>query len=383
MFDRVSEAGLVVVRGRILCLRILDIGDEVLLDVAERTMARADDAKRLKLSRAASMALVFKSPPLDVALGARSLPLLPGGGSMEVSVSARVFDHGNISVRFEVPIAPGTRIADLVPLCESLYGSELLSEEARRDAVALVARLGASVIKPHAWADVETYAVIFVEELEGRPTARRVLETDEVPKLLLGERSPRPLAEGQRAEMLRHAYSYLDDDLVLIDWDSAFVLEPSGSRDVTDVLELGCGQLQGMRYYDQLMDAELSRIYDDVERAGRQGAVQLLWSPYDRVAREVHERWLDMTEVTERVEASIKVVGDFYLARVYRGALERFRVPEWQRAVYRKQQLIAQVYALLKGQIDVRRSMLLELTIVLLIVFEIVMAFASKAVAPR
>lgn len=383
MFDGVSQAGLVVTRGRILCLRILDIGDEVLLDLAERTMARADDAKRLKLSRAASMALVFKSPPLDVSLGIRPLALAPGGGTIEVSVSARVFDHGNVSVRFEVPIAPGTLLSDLVPLCDDLYESELLSEEARRDAVALVARLGASVLKPHAWADVETYAVIYIEELDGHPTARRVLETDEVPKLLLGERSQRPLADGQKAEMLRHAYSYLDDDLVLIDWDSAFVLEPSGSRDVTDVLELGCGQLQGMRYYDQLMDAELSRIYDDVERAGRQGAVQLLWSPYDRVAREVHERWLDMTEVTERVEASIKVVGDFYMARVYRGALERFRVPEWQRAVYRKQQLIAQVYALLKGQIDVRRSMLLELTIVLLIVFEIVMAFATKAAAPH
>jgi hypothetical protein len=178
--------------------------------------------------------------------------------------------------------------------------------------------------------------------------------------------------------MLRHAYSYLDDDLVLIDWDSAFVLEPTGSRDVPDVLELGCGQLQGTRYYDQLMDIELGRIYDDVERAGHVGPAQLLWSPYDRIAREVHERWLDMTEVTERVETSIKIVGDFYLARVYRGALERLRVPEWQKAVYRKQQLIAQVYALLKGQIDTRRSMLLELTIVLLIVFEIIMAFAMK-----
>lgn len=370
--------GLCVHRGRILCFRILDIGDEVLLDEAERIVARADDAKRLKLSRAGSLALVFKSPPLHLSLGTRPLALLPGGGSVEVSVSARVFDHGNISVRFELMIPPGTRLADLTPLCDDLYESDLLSEEARREAVAVATRLGDSIKKPHSWADVETYTVIFVEELEGHPTAAQVLESDDVPKLLLGERSARPLAEGQRAEMLRHAYSYLDDDLVFIDWDSAFVLEPTGSRDVPDVLELGCGQLQGTRYYDQLMDVELARIYDDVERAGQHGAAQLLWSPYDRIARAVHERWLDMTEVTERVETSIKIVGDFYLARVYRGALERLRVPEWQKGVYRKQQLIAQVYALLKGQIDTRRSMLLELTIVLLIVFEIVMAFAKK-----
>ncbi|MCO5165807.1 MAG: hypothetical protein M9894_05505 [Planctomycetes bacterium] len=371
--------GLVVRRGRILCFRLLDIGDEVLLDAAERTMARAEDAKRLKLSRAASMALVFKSPPLDVSLGTRQLPLLPDGGAADVAVSARVFDHGNVSFRFELAIAPGTPLGDLVPLCDELYESELLSEEARRDAVALVARLGTNVVRPHTWADVETYTVIFVEELDGRPTAKEVLAQDVLPKLLLGERSVRPISDGVRGEMLRHAYSYLDDDLVLIDWDSAFVLEPSGSRDVPDVLELGCGQLQGMRYYDQLMDTELGHIYDDVERANRAGTIQLLWSPYDRVARAVHERWLDMTEVTERIEASIKIVGDFYLARVYRGALERFRVPEWQRAVYRKQQLVAQVYALLKGQIDTRRAMLLELTIVLLIALDIVIVLATKA----
>jgi hypothetical protein len=368
---------LVVRRGRILVFRIVDIGDEVLLDEAERSISRGEDARRLKLSRAGSLALVFKSPPLDVALGTRPLPLLPGGGPAEVAVAARLFDYGNISVRFEVPVAPGTPLEDLVPLCDDLYESELLSEEARRDAAVLVARLGKTVIKPHAWSDVETYAVIFVEELDGHPTAAQVLETDVVPKLLLGERSDRPLAPGQRAEMLRHAYSYLDDDLVLIDWDSAFVLEPSGSRDVPDVLELGCGQLQGTRYYDQLMDEELATIYDRVELAGKGTMSQLIWSPYDRVAREVHERWLDVTEVTERVETSIKVVGDFYLARVYRGALERLRVPEWQKAVYRKQALIAQVYALLKGQIDTRRSMLLELTIVLLIVFELLVAMAN------
>lgn len=371
------SAPLVVRRGRILAFRILDIGDEVRLDEAERVVTRSDEARRLRLSRAGSLALVLKAPPLDVALGTRPLPLLAGGRQIDVSISARVFDHGNISVRFELPIAPGTPLGDLTPLCDELYESELLSSEARGAVDSLLVRLGPTVIKPHSWSDVETYAVIFIEELEGHPTAAQVLEGDVVPKLLLGEKSDRPLAPGQRNEMLRHAYSYLDDDLVLIDWDSALVLEPSGSRDVPDVLELGCGQLQATRYYDQLMDTELGRIYDDVERA-KGGPLQLLYSPYDRVAREVHQRWLEMTEVTERIETSIKIVGDFYLARVYRSALDRFRVPEWQKAVYRKQALIAQVYALLKGQIDTRRSMLLELTIVLLIVFEIVMALISK-----
>jgi hypothetical protein len=42
-----------------------------------------------------------------------------------------------------------------------------------------------------------------------------------------------------------------------------------------------------------------------------------------------------------------------------------------------KQKLVMQVYELLKGEIDIRRSTVLEATIVLLIVFEIVLAFTG------
>lgn len=369
------HAPLVIRRGKLLCFRILDIGDEVLLDAAEKCLlGPGADARRLKLSRAASQALSFKAAPLEVALGVWPMPVLPGGGSVATTVFGRIFDHGNVAIRFELEVPPGTTLEALTPLCDDLYESELLSVEARKHSDALVTRLGSCVVRPHAWADVETYTVIFVEELEGQPPAAQVLSDDAVLKLLLGERSKKPLSENQRTDMRRHVFSYLEDDLVVIDWDSAFVLEPSGSRDVPDVLELACGQLQGLRFYDQVMDLELQRIYDAVEKTGLRSGFSVFTSRYDRLARDAQERWLDMTEVVERVENSIKVVGDFYLARVYRGALERCRVPEWQKAVYRKQALIAQVYDLLRGQADTRRSTALELAIVFLIVLEIVMA---------
>lgn len=375
MVTDATDAPLIVKRGRVLCFRILDIGDEVELDQAEKVLLAGADARRLRLSRAGSQAITFKAAPLEVVLGLWPLPVLPGGGSVGSTVYGRIFDHGNISVRFELEVPPGTSLTELVPLVDDLYESELLSVEARKHADQLVARMGKAVVRPHTWADVETYTVIFIEELEGHPPAARLLEGDVVPKLLLGERSGRRLSEFQQGEMRRHAFSYLDDDLVVIDWDSAFVLEPAGGRDVADILELAAAQLQGLRFYDQVMDLELQKIYDAIEAA--EGRTMLLRSPYDKLARHVHERWLDMSEVVERVETSIKIVGDFYLARVYRGALERFRVPEWQKAVYRKQQLIAQVYALLKSSLDTRRSVILETAIVLLIVLEIVLALAK------
>jgi hypothetical protein len=97
-------------------------------------------------------------------------------------------------------------------------------------------------------------------------------------------------------------------------------------------------------------------------------------SPYKGLARRVLAMWLEMSEFTERVENSLKIIGDFYLARVYEGAVRRMRVANWQASVTRKQRLLAEVYQLLKGEVDIDRSLTLEAIIVVLIVVELLIA---------
>jgi hypothetical protein len=79
--------------------------------------------------------------------------------------------------------------------------------------------------------------------------------------------------------------------------------------------------------------------------------------------------------MTERLENAVKIIGDFYLARLYQGAVRRFRLPAWQDAVLRKQRLLAGVHQLLNDAADTRRAELLELTIILLILWEVLYAF--------
>ena len=370
----VSDGSPKVLRGRILCYRIFDVGDVIHLDHAERILANAPGLRRARLSREGAESLAFTSPPLDVGLGRRTLALPKIAQDVEADISARFFDYAAISVLFEVPIPPGTRLADLLPLCDELYDTPVLEDQARLEFGPILERVAPAIEGRHAWPGVETYTVIFVEELAGNPTGKDVLNTPGLGKLLLGETSPKRLASEERGDVVKHAYSYLEDDLAVIDWNSAFVLEPSGSRDIPDILEFATSQLLELRYYDDLLDVELNRIYDEVEASGGKWWA-LFWSPYGRLARKVMRQLLEVTEFTERVENSLKVIGDFYLARVYRAAVRRFRVTAWQQSVGRKQALVGQVYALLKGEIDMRRNTLLEAAIVLLIVFEIVMAF--------
>ena len=360
-------------RGRILCYRIFDLGDEIDLDRAEQILTDLSGRRRTRLSREGAEALAFASPPLDVGLGKRALTLPKVGRTIEADVGVRFFDFAAVSVVFEIPIPEGADVADLLPFCDELYDTPVLEQIARRELEPLVSRLVPAIDNFRQWPGVETYTVIFAEELDGNPTAAEVLVAPGLGKLLLGETLPGRLAPEEEADVRRHAYSYFENDLVVIDWNSAFVLEPSGSRDIPDILEFAASQLLELRYYDDLLDAELGRIYDEVEeRGGKWWA--LLWSPYGRLARKVMRQLLDFTEFTERVENSLKVIGDFYLARVYRAAVRRFRIASWQQSVARKQAIVGQVYSLLKGEIDMRRNTLLEAAIVLLIVFEIVWA---------
>ena len=364
----------VVRRGRLLCYRVLDIGDEVQLEHADRLLRGTPGHRRVRPSRQGSESLAFAAPPLSVDAGRRSIDLPRAGRRVLADVAVHVYDYGAASVAFDLEIQAGTPLTDLGPLCDELYDTPVLEAHARAVAADLIPRMAPAIQGLHEWPGVETYTVIFVEELDGAPTAAEVLAMPGLAKLLLGETGAGTISAAERADVLKHAYSYFEHDLAVIDWNSAFVLEPSGSRDIPDILEFASSQLLELRYYDTLLDGELARIYDEFAAAKRR-FWSLLWSPYGTLARDVQKRLVELTEFTERVENALKIIGDFYLARVYRSAVRRFRMPSWQESVYRKQALVAQVYTLLKGELDIRRTTLLELTIVLLIVFEIVMAF--------
>jgi len=181
-----------------------------------------------------------------------------------------------------------------------------------------------------------------------------------------------PLAAGGPHQRRRNAYSYLQDDLAVVDWNSAFLLEPSGVNDIPDLLEFATAHLLELRYHDALLDRELHAIYDEIDAA--RGPPSVFTRRYGRVQRRTAALLVELSEVIERLENAVKIVGDFYLARLYQSGVRRFRLPAWQESVLRKQRLLAGVNDLMKAAADRRRGELLELTVVLLILWEVLYA---------
>jgi hypothetical protein len=288
-------------------------------------------------------------------------------------VRARLFDYGAISILFEIAIPPGTDLAELLPMCDELYDSPEIESLAREHVEDITERLGNAIEKPHGWRGAETYTVIFLTEIEGAPRAKEVLAWPLLARFLIGEPRDKALSVEESRDILKHVHTYFEDDLAVIDWNSGLVVEPSGSRAIPDILEFATSQLLELRYYDGVFDKELARIYDDLAEVRRK-PLALIRDPYSRLARAVLLRLVELTEFTERVDNALKIIGDFYLARVYQSAVRRFRIADWQQSVDGKQQLVAQAYGFIKGEIEARRSTLLEVIVILLILAELITA---------
>ncbi len=364
--------------GSVHVYRLFDVADAIDLSAAERAVevAMAAPKSRARLTGAQSAtALELPRPPLRIALGARELPLRSGARSAEAS--AHVFDYGVASILYKLPIAPGTALEDLVALAEELFVSPTpeIDQAARREAEELSRALGGALERPHRWDGLESYQIFFVRRFADGPLrAQELLSGAPVPELLLGETSAVRLSTAERQEVLSHHYTYLEDDLAVVHWNSALVVEPSGVEDIPDLLEFATAHLLELRYYDALLDRELHRIYDEIERGGSPVA-NIFTRRYRALQRRTAALLLELSEMIERLENAVKIVGDFYLARLYQSAVRRFRLPAWQETVLRKQRLLAEVNDLIGDAADTSRSELLEVAIILLILWEIVAAF--------
>jgi len=359
--------------GEIWIYRLFDVADAVDLGRAE-TLATGPSA-RVKLESAQSAtALELQRPPLQISLGRREVALQ--GRTRSAEASAHLFDYGVASIRLRVAVEPGTPLGALVPLAEALLerATPELDALARALAHEVADALRPALERPHAWEGMETYHVVFVRAFEGGPvTAERLLAEAPVAALLLGETSPVRLSEAERQDVLSHQFSYLETDLAVIHWNSALVVEPSGLEDVPDLLELATAHLLELRYYDGLLDRELHRIYDELQ-AGGSPLTHLFTRKYRKLQRRTSALLLELSEMVERLENAVKIVGDFYLARVYQAAVKRFRLGSWEATVLRKQRLVAEVNDLTGGAADTTRGELLELIVILLIAYEVVAA---------
>jgi hypothetical protein len=363
----------------VTALRLFDLAYAIDLGRAESLWAQqARQGARSKLTGTPPKAVDFGDPPLGLFMPPLTLVLCEDGQrvDIEASVIARLYAFGVVTLALQIP-ADGLSwqaFTTRVNAVETAVGAQTETDLWHGLLDVLRGPIGPSLARPNRSELVEDYLVATVTHFsEAVPATAFGRDIDLVP-LLSGE--TRDLAESARADLLSRRFSYYTDDLVVLTWDRAFVYEPRGETDVADVIEVANAQFLQMRYYDELLDAELPRMYDLVEDATRR--VTLGPRRFAGLARRLYTLVAEVTELTEKVDNALQVTEDVYLARVYAAALELFRVKSVSDAVDRKLAIIRDTYAALYDEAASSRAGLMEGAVVVLILVEIVLALFGR-----
>ena len=352
-------------KGSILIYRVFDIAEEVNLSKVEELLKSESSRARLKFTRTPRQLVIMRNAPVTLSLGEADLTL--HDKNLKVEVFAKIWDYGVLTILFQVPIEANTPWDELINISAKLEQDTLIDEAARFRAQELVNVVRPALRDAHNWNEFEDYVIFFFEEIEGLKNCAELVEQVDVPRLLLAENQVTLSERAKRAVLEGGTFQYSEADLTIIDWNSALVIEPSGRKEVPEVIEFALTHMMEMRYYDTLLDERLTTLYDSIEES----RARFFSNRFTALSREASARFIEFSEFIERVDNSFKVVGDFYLAKIFRAAGEKFRIPEWEVNISRKINLFSNLSELLQGEVNVNRSLWLEVTIVILILFEL------------
>ncbi|MDA8170195.1 MAG: hypothetical protein M0Z59_10950 [Nitrospiraceae bacterium] len=366
-----GEEGIGIAAGSLLLYNLFDVAWEIDLHRIERRLA---ESKRLTIDRKHfSKAFEFANPPVSLAL--KPLEKNIGGALYRVNAYARVYDYGVLSIIFEVPLS-GLALWQIERLSREIERTKPFGEDFKREVGLLANVLKDEITGLNIGRFEEDYAIYYVKKTAPSLNAEDFLKQYDLSSLLLYEEGGEQPGRNIAKELLYNSFSYSEGDLVVINWDNAFVLEPSGSMDIPDLIEYANAQLLELRVYDNMLDRELEAIYGRIAPKG----TLPLWhiKKYEELAAKVMRTVTELTEITEKIDNSVKVTEDVYYARVYDTALRLFKVKQWEGSIRRKLDVASRVYQMLYQEIANKRTEFLEIVIVLLIALEIILALLRQ-----
>jgi hypothetical protein len=366
--------------GQVVYLYAFDVAYEMIRQPVEKLLGQPvaqfvpDASKRNPRQLFFFRPQMVRLPPIE-RLGPR--------GAIRLERSIKLLPVGAISIMvragFEVP-----QLEDLVPFHDLRFSDgSFLDDEVRRLAEEVRRELEPWLIRPVSQLGEEEAYTIFCFDSsrsgfggrksseDGAPAIRSedwlLAHRRGVAALLTQEPHPELLSDQEAEESTSKYFSYYDQDVVVIDWDAALVVDqPRHFDEVLYIMELANVQLAELEAYDRILDQAVDRSYRDLAPR-RFGGKQAMG-----IQRELREIRIDMARLSDELSNITKFFGDWHLARIYQGLADRFHLGEWHHAIDEKLKTMDNLYQLLRADQNNRWMLILEATIVLLFIIDLV-----------
>ncbi len=293
-------------------------------------------------------------------------------GPVRVERAIKLLPVGAISITIRVPFRADS-VEDLVAYHDLQFSNGSLHEEVRALAEEVRRALAPHYVRPVSQlAEEEAYTVFCIESpliaedgLALRSENWLKANRRAVASLLTQEPDIDHLSKQEADESTGRFLSYYEHDLVVVDWDAALIIDQRNNFDETlYVMELANLQLAELEAYDRILDDSLDRAYRDLSTRSMKGRGAML--------RELREIRIDLARFSDELSNITKFFGDWHLARIYENIAARFHLADWHRTIDAKLQTLDNLYQLLNHDQTNRWMLILETTIVLLFIIDLV-----------
>lgn len=293
-------------------------------------------------------------------------------GKIQLERIVKLLPIGAISITVRVPFEV-EELLELVEFHDLHLGEQSLQREIRELAEQVYAELRPSLVRPVEYlADEEAYTVFCLEtggaiaSLSAEDWLRE--HRRKVAALLTQEPEVERLSEQEALESTSRYLSYYKNDLTVIDWDAALIIDEL--KDFSEplyIMELANLHLTELEAYDRLLDRALERSYRDLgSRAFRKRS---------EIIFQLREIRIDLARYNDELSNITKFFGDWHLARLYETISSRFHLPDWHRNVEVKVKTLDQLYQLLHDAQSTQWMLVLEITVVFLFIIDLVVLF--------
>lgn len=344
-----------------------EVGMNINLDWASNLITETKERSTIRHKRRSPRYFEFNPVPLRITSSIE--PIIIGDFMTTAHVEAVIFDFGAISVSYRIPIN-GTlnKIADLS--CK-LSDTDALWDHSRTVVENLVGHIKPAISRFRIADAVEDYYIFQVAEFTKPVKTDSLLkEYPLLANILRAELAP--LSDQETSDALSQHISYTPHDIAIVDWNAAFVYD-NESEESRAVLEFANVASLELRFLDDELDKALDNFYETISKKSGQ---QLQNARFERIElRKIAQFQVDATVLFESITNSLKLLGDQYMARLYRLASRRFYLNEWNATIARKIDAIEDIYEKIVDLQSTRRSEILDWIIIILISTEIMLGF--------
>lgn len=283
-------------------------------------------------------------------------------------ISCKIHDFGAISLTYQIPFESTLEL--LLKDINKLINQN--SEASISDTKWIFQQIKSLITEPHFFQMNTSYVVIQVNPIDGLPIAQFKKEyANTIASLLRFETES--LSDYQKNEIIESAIGYFRGDIIIVDTDATFLYDEPSS-DVLNLFEFANIQQVELRYFDRALDKQLNKIY---ESQGRNLPL-LSYIPFtstiasDPIAR-LSKLKVDISVITERLENSIKLAGEPYFSEIHDLIAQNLDLPSWRHSIDRKLSIIHDALSTYQDKIDVVRSDLLSVLVIILILLELIL----------